>query len=268
MHAQIDSQIPIFVINLESSKDRLSNITEMLNAYNLKFKRSPAIDGRLLTHDFKKSIVKSHRGKLKLSDGEIGCYLSHLAVYKEIVGSDIKFSLILEDDAFFSPEFSVLLKSGLPFPVDMDILKLEGYRRKTVKYISLFSYNDYRYVFPELVSFGTAGYIITLEGAKKLLKSSKILRQPADHGLFRYWESGVVIYEVHPFPIKQSAFESTIGLERAKSRKKTTGIKGTWRRIKTEISRVKRGIITFLFQLRLFGLRAFNKRPWTEFSQT
>ena len=75
------SMIPIYVINLEGSDNRLQQAAQQLTAHGLSFERIDAVNGRQLSAAHKRAVVdaKANRNKFyrPLSDGEIGCYLSH-----------------------------------------------------------------------------------------------------------------------------------------------------------------------------------------------
>ncbi|XQF93946.1 glycosyltransferase family 25 protein (plasmid) [Pseudoalteromonas espejiana] len=79
----------IFVINLARSTKRLIQTTERLSAVNLTFKRIDAIDGNNLTDKQKHLNYSPQLNKQKyhyaLSNGQIGCYLSHRKAWKKIV---------------------------------------------------------------------------------------------------------------------------------------------------------------------------------------
>jgi len=114
-----------FVVNLKRRPDRLSNF---LNTCPIEEKINViyGFDG--------KNIDEENIDEVKLmskfptfSPGEIGCFLSHLRIWRMIVKDNIKHSLIFEDDAIFSDDF--LSKFNLvlgDLKDDMDILYIGG----------------------------------------------------------------------------------------------------------------------------------------------
>ena len=44
--------------------------------------------------------------KTKLNNGQIGCFISHLLLWKKMIDENIEYMFILEDDALFSCEFN------------------------------------------------------------------------------------------------------------------------------------------------------------------
>ena len=65
------------------------------------------------------------------SQGEIGCYLSHLQILKDFVLSKQKYCLIFEDDIHLEKNFKIDLREALQeCPEDWDLLYL--YAKKNI----------------------------------------------------------------------------------------------------------------------------------------
>ena len=94
----------------------------------------------------------------------VGCGLSHIKLWQKIVNENIELSLILEDDFVFYDDFNNLL---LNIPNNYDMIHLSSCIFHN-KYLKLYNINDYFY--KQLFIVQTLSYIITLDGAKKLLK--------------------------------------------------------------------------------------------------
>ena len=88
-------EISIRVISLEKRTDRLSRLRARLEPTGLQFSPLNAIDGS------DPNFGDPSNGFL--SPGLAANWLSHQAAYSELVSSNQKFMLILEDDADFSP---------------------------------------------------------------------------------------------------------------------------------------------------------------------
>ena len=104
----------IFIINLSSQPERWAHIEKQLSGKNLDYERFPAIVGRMLPIEVLRH-VSSHLwqwcylGKL-LTSSEIGCSLSHLAIYRKMVLNKIPCACILEDDISIKSNFESSLK--------------------------------------------------------------------------------------------------------------------------------------------------------------
>lgn len=119
--------ISTFIINLPQSVERKKNILEECDKVGLNPEIFEAYDGRkIMTHleqypELKNKILQQKEITLNLGLGmhskmqdpltyaEIGCALSHLKVYEEIVRRNLEYALILEDDIAFEKDFSLVL---------------------------------------------------------------------------------------------------------------------------------------------------------------
>ena len=158
----------IFIINLDKDNERLKKSYKQLNYYNIKnYERYPAIYGANLTKD-KLNSYTTTIGKIIASKSMIGCGISHINIWKNIIKEKISKCLILEDDFILTDDFlnkfnNIINKA----PVNYDIIFLTNniIHNKNLK---LYDINEYFY--KQLFISQTVGYIITLNGANKILK--------------------------------------------------------------------------------------------------
>ena len=138
-----------------------------MNKYNLKnFELTNAIDGNKLNEDEYKNYTSSI-GYYITSPSMVGCGISHIKTWEKIVENNIEYSLILEDDFNFKPNFlSNFNELMINTPEKFDLLFLNS-NLFTNKYLNLSNVNNYLY--KPFIIFEMVGYVITLEGAKKLL---------------------------------------------------------------------------------------------------
>jgi glycosyl transferase, family 25 len=195
------TQIPIFVINMDDAPHRLGSMAARLGELGLSFERLPAVNGRLLSNEEKRR-VNPKRSWCYLQDSELGCYLSHLKAFREIVERGIPRAIVMEDDALFEPDFPVWAQSDCPLPADLDILKLEGFGAKSCPKIPISSYANRTIYYSYKHTGGAAAYIITREGARKALMNLQVVSGQLDYDLF-LWKYGLSVYDVHPYPARQ-----------------------------------------------------------------
>ena len=191
--------IPIFVINLERESKKRVRITSQLEKLGLSFTLVKAIEGKSLSEKEIDGVYSSQNAiqifKRELSLGEIGCALSHLSVYRKMVENEISIALILEDDVTLCSELPDILSHVDLLPEECDALLL-GYdadiKRDLFLYTSFWQnkrfFGKYRIAPYVKVALGTYGYILRLEGAKKLLKAIQKIEKPIDHytGSWKY----------------------------------------------------------------------------------
>lgn len=104
-----------FVINLERSPERLRFMKEQFVQLAMAFEIQKAIDGS--TYDFKdefdEALSRKHNGGRLMTQGEIGCALSHKKTLERVLAEDLDYALIMEDDVELSPQFKKILEQEL-----------------------------------------------------------------------------------------------------------------------------------------------------------
>lgn len=101
--------IPIFVVSLARAADRRAAMHAHLSGLGLAFEIIDAVDGRTLAPEQVDAIMPKGT---PLSLGDLGCYLSHMSIYKRMVAEGIGLALILEDDASLNPMVAPLLRDN------------------------------------------------------------------------------------------------------------------------------------------------------------
>lgn len=184
----------VFVINLEREVNKKNRIIEQCNKLNLKFEMYNAVDGSKLSEDFLRENVLDY-GNNFLTNGEIGCSLSHINLYKKIVNDKLPYALILEDDAIindklleFISEFEKHNKKEGMFLLTGDFSYIEN--KKT-------SLGDFD-IYPITGASMTTGYIITLGAAKRMVDFLLPVRFEADRFKFFHICTGVKIFATMP----------------------------------------------------------------------
>lgn len=116
--------------------------------------------------------MKSRIGDEQMTPGMIGCYLSHYAIFEEIVAEGLPWAVIFEDDAKIHPRIytkaiSHIVEQDGTYPADVDIVLL-GHHCIGGCYPGGPGYKRPKHF------WGTHGYVISQAGAQKMLK----LREP------------------------------------------------------------------------------------------
>jgi glycosyl transferase family 25 len=203
-------QIPIFLVNLDRSPERLERMTQRLNALNLTFERVAAVDGGRLSEEQRRATYVKRYWRNAPTPGEIGCHLSHMKALKEIASRKLPLAIILEDDVELAPAFATVARENIGLPADLDVLKLEGVHLKGK---SCFKIGEAGGGFTLAVipnTYGSAAYLVTATGAKRILERLALIRYRYDDDLFSYWRNGLMIYDLFPYPAKQTEEPTTI----------------------------------------------------------
>ncbi|HAV14449.1 MAG TPA: hypothetical protein DCX06_13305 [Opitutae bacterium] len=176
--------IPTYLINLGRSTDRLRSMQEQLERLDIPFERIAAVDGTNL----EPSSVAFQVGNAiptcgrSLTDGEIGCSMSHLIAYKKIVEAGHPFALILEDDLWLPPHTRSLVEELIEWnrPQKWDIVLLHHMNSSFRKFSSTKVNRRIRLIQFKRSAASAAGYIVSLETAQRLLSLGQPIRMPAD----------------------------------------------------------------------------------------
>lgn len=178
--------INVYLINLDRNKERLEHFLEQYLMSDLRYKqfqRFRAVDGKVLdvsklltdkAYNEVMSIEKTgFRTKhYQLTRGAIGCYLSHLNLYKTISEGDKPYGLVFEDDIIISNNiFANLNKALANIPNDWDMLLLGCYCISCDRYEKYYDLDRF---------FLLHAYIIKKEAAARIyeeLNAKKIVQQ-------------------------------------------------------------------------------------------
>ncbi len=178
--------IPILVVNLKRSKDRRSYMQQQLDAYGVRYQFFLAVDGNALTPQQRACYSEEESlryMKRPLTNGEIGCALSHLQIYEKMVAEGIAELLILEDDAVIEKDFfPIIFQRAQWAPADWKMLHFTNeYRNLNISpHYSIDSqkrYRLYRYID---FFIGTFCYIVNNETARWLINEGYPIHFVAD----------------------------------------------------------------------------------------
>jgi glycosyl transferase family 25 len=163
------------VINLDRSADRLAHMAEQFARIGVAFERVQGIE----TPDATPVMLK------RLTRAEICCFLSHRRCWQIIADGTDRYGAVFEDDILFSHDAGPFLADDGWVPRDADLVKLETYfvpvrlgRRQTPVG------NGYSTVRLVGQHVGAAGYVVSREAARTLLKRTKRINGAVDDVLF------------------------------------------------------------------------------------
>lgn len=184
--------LPIFIVNLAKDTEKKEYMDKLCRQNFLKYEFIDAIYGRDLSDEDIKNVYDKPKTisilKRELAPGEIGCALSHMAIYKKMVDKQIEIAIIFEDDITIAADYKNVINSIDQFPTNWDCVLLGHYPDGAAKMETLYSFWEQIKItdISKLVRlippiYGTHGYIINLKGAKKLLDAMNPLTKPIDH---------------------------------------------------------------------------------------
>ncbi len=195
---------PIHVINLDRSVARRDAIEEEMQRLGFPFRRFSAIDGAELDRTRVKELpVQPEHAIIKkpLTRAEIACYLSHIAVWKEIAQGDHPAAFVFEDDATFEKDAAVVLQEIARRTPDWDILKLYSDKTKNL-FDREFLGCGYYYGVARILPMSTIGYAITKPAAAYMAERASRFSLPVDMDMKQWWNHEACVKIVQP-PICQ-----------------------------------------------------------------
>jgi len=242
MSASDPIQVPVFVINLDSSPERYQYAEQQLVALGIQPQRFNAVYGKNLTQQdldgcYDKSANKRHFRR-SLSLGEIGCYLSHRAVWQLMLTQNIAIAIVLEDDIEVDPRLPEAIRQ-IAALTGWDHIKLADDRatpaHQKLRLAAGFELANFKKV-PNLAT----GYAITLQGAQKLLSREQFFR-PVDIDLQFGHELDLQLFSLQPYTIwPSSKFDSVINAISGGSRKgDTTAVRNLKYRLDAALHRLR-----------------------------
>jgi glycosyl transferase, family 25 len=203
------------VINLQDAASRWFAVSRAFERAGIDACRQEAVCGAELNATARAALCPAALNRRQyhrtLSPGEIGCYASHMSVWRQLLQSGESALAVFEDDIEVTGPLAHVLDSIDQLPQPGDIVKLIGRSvEKVADRVPLCRGCDliaYRRV-PSL----TGGYVITRRGAEKLLRRHPPFGRPVDVDMRHWWECGLVVLGVQPYPLceAESAQRTTI----------------------------------------------------------
>lgn len=179
--------IPVYLVNLDRSPDRLAEMQARLDALGVAFVRVPAVDGRLLTDAEREATRAAHKAWSPLSASEIGCFLSHRACWRRIAEGPARHGCVFEDDMLLSPRLRDFLADDSWIPADAEIVKIEeGYSRVWLDAPLREIKDGFRLGRLRGTHYRAGGYLVSRDAARRLLAMTERFGLPVDLVLFDF----------------------------------------------------------------------------------
>lgn len=224
-----------YVISLKDELKRRQNIKTQLDTLGIEFEFFDAID---LRNSNDNAYYNNHEGSYnlqrKLTSGEVGCALSHINIYNQILSNKYDWSWIIEDDALLNyiinKKIEHLISLASEHGADVVILgysKLsysdskKFYIKEPIKIIGA-SENGYTLGIPwKNWTCGTVSYLISKNGARKIINnhiaSKEKIVTVADDWLFFEKKCGLKILHCRPLMVYEDYENHISSIEKERS---------------------------------------------------
>ena len=181
-----------FVITLKSDKPRYNRVLKIQKTSNFDIKIMDAIDGKTISKNFLNFLLQNNAINKqiikKFTKGTIGCYLSHMKTWTNIRKHNFNHTIILEDDFKLANNFQEkinLVIEELPEDYDICYFFYHPYSKKYYKNFNKFEIYGKKYIRRQVPTWGLVGYMVSLEGAKKLIDKCHTMTGHIDNQISR-----------------------------------------------------------------------------------
>jgi glycosyl transferase family 25 len=179
--------------------------------------------------------LSRHRLLRPLRPGELGCYSSHVALWRWLCDSEFAQMIVFEDDIVIDWPFIAEAMQRDFASLGIDYLRFFAKIPSTWRPVASPFIDKYRhliqYTSPAL---GTQGYLLTKNGARRLLAHAANVVWPIDVYMDRADWHGVLNLAVYPFPLYERFQPSSIGESRFGGHAQT-GINSILRRLQKRL---------------------------------
>jgi len=182
----------IFIVNLQKDVEKRDHICKLCLKYDLHCNFVEAVNGLDLHQGEIDEIYLEDKAinviGRPMSKGEIGCFLSHRKIYKQIIDENIEYTLILEDDVNFDNKLIDILRIIKTYRKYWDIILLGHHSGESRNKPTRFNFwhreplnRKFVLRIPSEKSYGTYGYLLSLNGARRLYQQTEKCFMPIDH---------------------------------------------------------------------------------------
>lgn len=220
----------------------------------LPFQFIEAVDGKSLGAQAHEEFGVARFGLEQrfLSRGELACCLSHRQALLNLLYSDAPYGVIMEDDVSLPADFARWISDPAIFPEGWELVRLSGSYHLPYRGWPVAQVHERMAYVSDRAPFGSACYLVSRDGAAKLLRSSRTFREPIDLLYGRQLKTGCQVHEILPYPVGWMDMETSIGDRSQPARRGMSPLDRLGRKLwRARISLERR-----LWLLRRIGLRA------------
>lgn len=215
------------VISLEGSSERRAAMAARLAAVGVDYELFRAVEGRAGYECFEACDVRQYllnTGRTP-SDGEVGCYASHVRLWAACAAADEPF-VIMEDDAAPLPTFAAALDASSRLIHRYGFIRLEydgpshPARTREVEPAGAFAVHYF-----VKSPYGAMCYALSPAVARAFIASSRVLRAPVDQFIKRCWEHRQPLYGLLPYSVEGGLLASSSTIRTRTKESLATGLR-------------------------------------------
>jgi len=235
--------IQIVVVSLKSAQERRDRLERHMGDSPFPWRFFDASDGGSPTAlPYRPDVAVRLNGR-QLKRSEIGCFDSHYRVIAEFVEDPrTDYLMVCEDDLW--------MDFGFPFEAVARAMRKAGvgyfrfYARRAPGARHIAYWCDRWLVRYLWEPFGAQCYLVSAEGARRLLAPLTCIARPIDDEFDRFWENGLPPYSFVPAPVLELSSPSSIVRSPDESRTTLSHLAYRGRRLVDRLVSVSSGIRT------------------------
>lgn len=176
-----------FVISLSTANERREHISSEFGKKSINFDFFDALTpepAALFAKELNLNVDEQ-----SLTKGEVACFMSHVFLWNKMISENIPHMAIFEDDIYLGENVKAFLTETSWIEPHWHLIKIEEFTPKVAlgEKIKVFQTEPQRALFDlKSKNLGTAGYILSLHGAKQLINYIQSLDKliALDHLMF------------------------------------------------------------------------------------
>lgn len=215
----------LYVISLKESQARREKVDSQLRSAHIEYeffdgiRVHNGIDGYFESYDEKQYLIDCGR---VATVGEIGCYASHLAMWKKCVELNEPV-MIMEDDFCIEDSFSSAIQVVENLISDYGYIRLQTeFRARKIKVKDVSGFTLYYYT---KMPHSLMCYVVNPAVAQRLIDNSINLTAPVDVVIKKIWEHKIPMFGLAPYSVRDCGEENISTIKGRVSAKKSMGIK-------------------------------------------
>lgn len=184
----------------------------------LEYEIVDAVDGATLSDEFKAQVCDTdalEKYSWWLTNGAIGCALSHYEAYKRIITQGLPAAFVVEDDILLPRDISGTLDAIAKVMHENEVVSLEYRMKKQISFSTIGSRKagDFELFYPVSLPglLSAAAYCLSLKAAQGLIDVIKPIKVTADSWNYFYDRQAIAAFScVFPAPVKTANFKTSI----------------------------------------------------------
>lgn len=224
-----------FIINIERAVERRARMVDAFTRQYLDFEIIEGYDWRNLTEEHLLGVdyeVRARQGRRTVRLGSVGCWLGHKKAMRRLVESHERLAAVFEDDIDITNDLGPVLAEIESTSIKFDIVFLHR-NKPEYRFMPIWRLSPtHKFGIVKYQDWGTQGYVITRDAAKRFLRDNPLMIHRIDHTLHSYWENNMITYTLNPPVVSHAHHEIGSILQESPSPRRVRTLSSTLQRIR------------------------------------